>query len=104
MYRTTEDARALLGAAQEIHAERHGEQTFTPGTYLPLEAAGRRTGINPDHLRYYDAIKELEYEAAIERDERARYARGDWHHVITQRGLDGAGYSQERELSKRFPE
>jgi hypothetical protein len=87
MYRTTEDARALLRAAQEIHAERHGEQTFTPGTYLPLEAAGRRTGINPDRLRYYDAIKELEYEGAIEWDESARYARGNKHYVITERGL-----------------
>jgi hypothetical protein len=87
MYRTTEDARALLRAAQEIHAERHGSQTFTPGTYLPLEAAGRRTGINPDRLRYYDAIKELEYEAAIEWATSARYARGDKHYVITERGL-----------------
>jgi hypothetical protein len=88
MYRTTEDARALLRAAQEIHAERHGSQTFTLGTYLPLEAAGERTGINPDHLRYYDAIKELEYEGAIEWDESARYARGDKHYVITKRGLE----------------
>jgi hypothetical protein len=39
MYRTAEDGRALLRAAQEIHAERHGAQTFTPGTHLPLEAA-----------------------------------------------------------------
>ena len=88
MYRTTEDARALLRAAQEIHAERHGSQTFTLGTHVPLEAAGERTGINPDHLRYYDAIKELEYEGAIEWDESARYARGDKHYVITKRGLE----------------
>jgi hypothetical protein len=87
MYRTTEDARALLRAAQEIHAERHGSQTFTPGTHLPLEAAGRRTGINPDRLRYYDAIKELEYEGAIQWDESARYARGNKHYVLTERGL-----------------
>jgi hypothetical protein len=91
MYRTTEDARALLRAAQQIHAERHGSQTFTLGTHLPLEAAGRRTSINPERLRYYDAIEELEYEGAIEWDESARYARGDKHYVITQRGLDGAG-------------
>jgi hypothetical protein len=83
----TEDARALLQAAREIHAERHGSQTFTPGTHLPLEAAGRRTGINPDYLRYYDAIKELEYEGAIEWVTSARYARGDKHYVITERGL-----------------
>ena len=89
MDRTTEDARALLRAAQEIHAERHGSQTFTQGTPLPLEAAGRRTGINPDHLRYYDAIKELEYEGAIEWATSARYARGDKHYGITQAGLDG---------------
>jgi hypothetical protein len=84
----TQDARALLRAAYEIHAERHGSQTFTLGTHLPLEEAGRRTGINPDHLRYYDAIKELEYEGAIEWDESARYARGDKHYVITERGLE----------------
>jgi hypothetical protein len=88
MYRTTEDARALLRAAQEIHAERHGIQTFTLGTRLPLEEAGRRTGINPERLRYYDAIKELEYEGAIEWDKSARYARGDKHYVITERGLE----------------
>jgi hypothetical protein len=87
MYRTTEDARALLRAAQEIHAERHGSQTFTLGTHLPLEVAGQRTGINPGRLRYYDAIKELEYEGAIEWDESARYARGDKHYVIIERGL-----------------
>jgi hypothetical protein len=83
----TEDARALLQAAREIHAERHGIQTFTLGAHLPLEAAGRRTGINPDHLRYYDAIKELEYQGAIEWPTSARYARGDKHYVITERGL-----------------
>jgi hypothetical protein len=91
MYRTTEDGRALLKAAQELHAKRHGAQTFTPGTHLPLRGAGERTGINPDHLRYHDAIEELEYEGAIEWDESARYARGDKHYVITQRGLDGTG-------------
>jgi hypothetical protein len=87
----TEDARALLRGAQEIHAERHGEQTFTLGTHLLLEAAAQRTGINPGRLRYHDAIKELEYEGAIEWPTSARYARGDKHYVITQRGLDGAG-------------
>jgi hypothetical protein len=88
MYRTTEDARALLRAAQEIHAERHGSQTFALGTHLPLEVAGQRTSINPGRLRYYDAIKELEYEGAIEWDESARYARGDKKHVISKRGLE----------------
>jgi hypothetical protein len=87
MYRTTEDARALLRAAQEIHAERHGTQTFTLGTHLPLEVAGQRTGIRPNSIRYYEAIKELEYEGAIEWDESARYARGDKHYVIIERGL-----------------
>ena len=90
MYRTAEDGRALLKAAQEIHAERHGAQTFTPGTHLPLEAAGERTGIDPKRLRYHDAIDDLEYEGAIEWDESAR-ARGDKRYVITQRGLGGAG-------------
>jgi hypothetical protein len=88
MDQLTEMARALLRAAHEIHAERHGSQTFRLGTHLPLEEAGRRTGINPDHLRYYDAIKELEYEGAIEWATSARYARGDKHYGITKRGLE----------------
>jgi hypothetical protein len=87
MSRTTEDARALLKAAHEIHAERHGSQTFTPGTHVPLEAAAERTGIRPNSIRYYDAIKELESGGAIEWDESAQYARGDKHYGITQRGL-----------------
>jgi hypothetical protein len=91
MTRTVEDGRALLKAAQEIHAERHGAQTFTPGTHLPLEAAGERIGLSPKRLRYYDAIQDLEYERAIEWDESARYARGDKRYVITQRGLEGTG-------------
>ena len=93
MDRTTEDAwaqdaRALLQAAQDIHAERHGAQTFMVGRYVPLEAAAQRMGISPDRLRYYDAVKELEYEGALEWDTSARYARGNKHYVITQRGLD----------------
>jgi hypothetical protein len=84
----TEDARALLRAAREIHAERYGSQTFTLGTHLPLEAAGRRTSINPERLRYHDAIEELEYEGAIEWATSARYAREDKKYVITQRDLE----------------
>ena len=84
----TEDTRALLRTAREIHAERHGIQTFTPGTHLPLDEAGRRTGINPERLRYYDAIKELEYEGAIEWPTSARLARGNKKYVITKRGLE----------------
>jgi hypothetical protein len=91
MYRTTEDARALLRAAREIHAEHHGSQTFTLGTHLPLEAAGERIGIEPNSIRYHDAIEELEYEDAIEWAASARYAKGDKHYVITQRSLDDAG-------------
>ena len=91
MYRTTEDARALLRAAREIHAEHHGSQTFTLGTHLPLEAAGERTGIEPNSIRYHDAIEELEYEGAIEWDESARYAKGDKHYIITQPSLEDAG-------------
>jgi hypothetical protein len=87
MHRTTEEARALLGVAQEIHAERHGAQTFTVGTHLPLEAAAERIGIRPGSRRYDAAIEDLEYDGAIEWDESARYARGDKHYVITERGL-----------------
>ena len=87
MSRTTEDAWALLRAAQEIHAERHGSQTFTPGTYVPLEAAAQRMGICPDCLRYYDAVYELQYEVAIDWDTSARYVRGYTHYVFTKPGL-----------------
>jgi hypothetical protein len=90
MFRTTEDARALVRAAQEIHAERHGAQTFVPGTYLSFLEAARRTGIRTDRQRYHDAIEDLEYEGAIEWDTSAPYARGDKHYLITQRGLYGA--------------
>jgi hypothetical protein len=87
MNRAAEDGLALLEAAKQLHAERHGSHTFTPGTHLPLQVAGRRTGINPDYLRYHDAIEDLEYEGAIEWDKSARYARGDKHYLITGRGL-----------------
>jgi hypothetical protein len=90
MSRTTEDARALLRAAREIHAERHGIQTFRLGTHLPLEVARQRTGISPNSIRYHDAIEELEYEGAIEWATSARYARGDKHYATTHHGLDGA--------------
>jgi hypothetical protein len=91
MYHMTEDAGALLRAAQEIHAERHGTQTFTLGTHLSLEEAGELTGIRPNSIRYHDAIEELKYEGAIDWPTSARYARGDKHYVITRRGLDGVG-------------
>ncbi len=91
MYNTTEDGRALLRAAQEIHAERHGAQTFRLGTHLPLGAAGQRIGLSPNGLRYYDAVLDLKYEGAIEWATSARYARGNKHYGITQLGLDNAG-------------
>ena len=62
MFRTTEDARALVRAAQEIHAQRHGIQTFVPGTHLPFLEAAKRTGLRSDRQRYHDAIEDLEYE------------------------------------------
>ena len=49
---------------------------FTLGTNLPLEGAGQRISINPERLRYHDAIEELEYEGAIEWPTSARLARG----------------------------
>jgi hypothetical protein len=88
MEHTTEDARALIGAAKEVHAERHGAHTFLPGTYLSFLEAAKRTGIRSDRQRYHDAIADLEYEGAIEWDASARYARGDKHYLITRRGLD----------------
>jgi len=89
MEHMSEDARALISAAEEVHAERHGTETFLPGTYVSFPEAAKRTGIRPDRQRYYDAIDELEYEGVIEWDQSARYARGDKHYVITRRGLDG---------------
>lgn len=100
MFRTIEDARALLQTAKEIHSERHTAQTFAPGTHLPLEAAGRRLGIDPDRQRYHDAIEDLEYEGAIEWDTSARYARGDKHYVLTRRGLDDLGRARGGALQK----
>jgi hypothetical protein len=85
--RAAEDGRALLEAAQQLHAERHGPQTFLPGTCLSFLEAAKRTGIRSDRQRYYDALEDLEYEGAIEWDESARYARGDKQYLITQRGL-----------------
>jgi hypothetical protein len=87
MRHTVEDPRVLLRAAQEIREGRHGAQVLTSGAHLPLEAAGQSTGIRPNSIRYHDAIAELEYEAAIEWDTSARYARGNKHYVITERGL-----------------
>jgi hypothetical protein len=91
MDRTAEDGRALLEAAQQIHAERHGAETFLPGTRLSFLDAAKRTGIRSDRQRYYDAIDDLEYERAIKWDPSARYARGDKHYLITQRGLNDLG-------------
>jgi hypothetical protein len=88
MEHTTEDARVLMRAAKELHAERHGAHTFVPGTYLPFLEAARRTGIRSDRQRYHDALEDLEYEGAIEWDASVRYARGDKHYLITRRGLD----------------
>ena len=96
MFSTTEDARALIRAAQEIHAQRHGAQTFIPGTYLSFLEAAKRTGIRSDRQRYHDAIEDLEYEGAIEWDPSARYARGDKHYVVTQRGLHDLGSTGTR--------
>ena len=88
MEHMSEDARVLIRAAQEVHAERHGAQTFLLGTYLSFPKAAKRIGIRSDRQRYYDALEELEYEGAIEWDPSARYARGDKHYLITRRGLD----------------
>ena len=87
----SEDAQVLIRAAREVHVDRHGAQTFLPGTYLSFLEAAKRTGIRSDRQRYYDAIEDLEYEGAIEWDKSARYARGDKHYLITQRGLDYPG-------------
>ena len=100
MEQTSEDARALIRAAQEVHTERHGAETFLPGSRLSFPEAARRNGIRSDRQRYYDALEDLEYEGAIEWDPSARYARGDKHYLITQRGLDGLG---REEHPKRFP-
>jgi hypothetical protein len=51
MYRVAEDGRALLEAAQQVHAERHGAHTFLPGTCLSFLEAAKRTGIRSDRQR-----------------------------------------------------
>jgi hypothetical protein len=87
----SEDAQVLIRAAKEVHAERHGTETFLPGSHLSFLEAAKRTGIRPDRQRYYDALDDLEYEGAIEWDPSARYARGNKHYVVTQRGLHDLG-------------
>ena len=91
MEQLSEDAQVLIRAAREIHVERHGAQTFLPGTRLSFLEAAKRTGIRSDRQRYSDAIEDLEYEGAIKWDPSARYARGDKHYLITERGLDDLG-------------
>ena len=59
MEHMSEDARALIRAAQEVHAERYGAQTFLPGTYLPFPKAAKRAGIRSDRQRYHDARDEV---------------------------------------------
>jgi len=101
----SEDAQVLIRAAREVYVERHGPQTFLPGTLLPFLEAAKRTGIRSDRQRYYDAIEDLEYEGAIEWDKSARYARGDKHYLITQRGLndlDSAGTVALQERQQRL--
>ena len=93
MEHVTEDAQALIRAAREVHVERHGAHTFLSGTSLSFLEAAKRAGIRSDRQRYHDAIDDLEYEGAIEWDPSARYARGDKHYLITQRGLDELGSS-----------
>jgi hypothetical protein len=87
----SEDAQVLIRAAREVHVERHGPQTFLPGSYLSFLEAAKRTGIRSDRQRYHDSIEDLEYEGAIEWDTSAPYARGDKHYLITQRGLHDLG-------------
>ena len=101
MDHVSEDARVLLRAARDVHAERSGAATFLPGSRLHFPEAAKRSGIRSDRQRYYDAIEDLEYEGAIEWDPSARYARGDKHYIVTQRGLDGVPGREEH--SKRYP-
>ena len=81
----------MLESAREIHAERHGARTLAPGTRLPFPEAAKRAGMRPDRQRYFDALRDLEYEGAIEWDESAHYARGDKHYVLTRRRPGRAG-------------
>ena len=87
--RVTEDARALLRTAREVHVERHGAKTLTPGTHLPLELAANRLDIRTGSSRYSAAVEVLEKdEGAIERDESARYHVGNVQYLIAERGLE----------------
>jgi hypothetical protein len=78
-----------------------GRCSKPPNRYTPNATGHRRSYPEPFYLfwklqnapvsdrtdSYYDAIKDLEYEGAIEWDESARYARGDKHYLITERGV-----------------
>ena len=76
MDHVSEDARALLRAAREVHAERSGAATFLPGSRLLFPEAAKRSGIRSDRQRYYDALEDLEYEGAIEWGTRVRGTPG----------------------------
>ena len=91
MQPTTEDARALIRAAQEIHVERHGVQTFLPGTRLSFLEAAKRTGIRPDRQRYHDAIEDLELVSPGVSCAHVPLDGALVHYLITRRGLEGAG-------------
>ena len=86
--RTTEDARARIQTAREVHVERHGAKTLPHDTHPALEPAAQRLGLGPGSRRSGAAIEVLEQdEGAIERDQSARHHVGNTQYLITERGL-----------------
>ena len=80
------------GARRPARPKTGGRCSKVPArSRLPFPEAARRAGIRADRQRYFDALRDLEYEGAIGWDESARYARGDKHYVLTRRGQGGAG-------------
>ena len=61
----SDDARTLLRAAYDIHAESNDPQTFQGGITLDMPGAGRRVRMPPGSERYAIAVRELEREQII---------------------------------------
>jgi hypothetical protein len=62
---SSDDARTLLRAAYDIHAESNDPQTFQGGITLDMPGAGRRVKMPLGSERYSIAVWELEREQII---------------------------------------
>ena len=85
------DARQLLRATAEHHAELHQDKPLREGTYVTPHEAARRAGLEPGSPRCEAAINYLEGEGALEWDKSTHRAVGIAGFRMTQRGLQMLG-------------